>query len=103
MKILLFKSLLEAWIVIVGLILFIFRSTQMGFIFFHIVHLFSAGLSIFCFICLKQDFFLDLMAEFPVDKRRHMGLTEFETYLEKGFKDAVKPVMNDKNEKLGFV
>ena len=46
---------------------------------------------------------MDLMAEFPVDKRRHMGLTEFETYLEKGFKDTVKPVMNDKNEKLGFV
>jgi len=63
----------------------------MWYIFLHYFHLVNLLVGFFVWIYVKFDLFVDLMDEFPIEKRRRMGMTEFETHLQDSFKRFIKP------------
>ena len=85
------RSIAELVLLIFGILIFIAHPTQLWFIWLHIVHLASAGTGIFAWFFLRQEFFIDMMEDFPLDKRRKMGLDEFEDHLADSVKKILKP------------
>lgn len=53
----------------------------MWYIFLHYFHLVNLLVGFFVWVYVKFDLFVNMMEEFPIEKRRKMGMTEFETHL----------------------